>query len=235
MKKVFAIALSLVMMCSAAYAAPSVQVEAAPTVAAATTASGAVIAPEDLAVTPVKDVTQLPAEVAAELQQAHQEIVSAPSVEQFIANAGLEQAVETALETFNAASAAADKVAAKDLAVHSMFDVSATGAAKKELEENGSVTITFALPELKAGQVAIVLHMAKNGWEVVPSSTANGAVSATFTSLSPVVILVEDAVAAAPGVTSPQTGDVNLELVLVSGAVLSAAALAFCLKRREMV
>ena len=235
-KKALALAMSLVMMCGLAItanAAPSVQVEAAPAVSTATTASGAVIAPEDLTVTAVKDVAELPAAAAAELKQAHQEIVSAATVEEFISNAGLTQAVDTVLATFKADTN--KEVAAEELTVHSMFDVSASGAAKKELEENGSVTITFSVPELKNGQFAVVLHMGKDGWEVVPSTTANGTVSATFTSLSPVVIMVEEAVTASAGtVTSPKTGDMNLELVMVSGAVMSAAALAFCLKRRTV-
>lgn len=233
-KKAISLAMSLVMMCGLAITAnatPSVQISAAPAVSTAITASGAVIAAEDLTVTAVKDVTELPAAAAAELKQAYQEILRAATVQEFLSNAGLDQAMDAVLVTFQVA--ANQEVSAEDLTVHSLFDVSVSGAAQKELEENGSVTITFSVPELQNGQFAVVLHMAKEGWEVVPSTTGNGTISAAFTSLSPVVLLVEEPRTASVGtVTSPKTGDLELELVMVSGAAMSAAALAFCLKRR---
>ena len=234
MKKAISLAISLVMMCGltiTANATPSVQVSAAPAVSTAITASGAVISAEDLTVTAVKDAAELPAAAAAELKQAHQEILRAATVQEFLSNAGLDQAMDAVLVTFQ--SAAGQAVSAEDLTVHSLFDVSASGAAQKELEKNGSVTITFSVPELQNGQFAVVLHMTQEGWEVVPSTTGHGTISATFTSLSPVVVLVEHARTASVGiVTSPKTGDLELEPVMVSGAVMSAAALAFCLKRR---
>ena len=232
-KKLFALVMSAMMLCglaTTAMAAPSVQVEAAPAVAQAVTASGKVIAKEDLAVTAVKDVTKLPTAVAEKLEKAHQEIVSAPSIENFLKDAGIQEDVEKAVK------AVSSDVKTEDLTIHSMFDVSASGAAKEELEAHGSVTISFDVPELKAGQVAVVLHMGANGWEVVPSAIKNGVVSATFTSLSPVVVMVEEAAAApaaAWAMESPQTGYATG--MLVSAAALSAGALVLSLKRREEV
>ncbi len=220
-KKAIALVMSVMMLCgvaATAHAAPSVQAEAAPAVAQAVTASGKAIAKEDLTITAVKDVAKLPAESAKKLEKAHNDIVSASSVKAFLNNAGIAKDVEKVAKVEN-------------LAISSMFDVTASGAAKAELDANGSVTISFSIPELKAGDVAVVLHMGANGWEVVPSTVSNGVVSATFTSLSPVVVMVENS-AGARSVASPQTGYANFEGILICGALVSACALAYSLKRR---
>lgn len=231
-RKILTMALGLTMafalMVNASAAAPSVTGPTAPPVTGAVSDSGVAIPAGDLTVTSVQNATQLPAAARAELQTAYQQIVSAPSTSSFLQSAGLTTAVNQAL--------ANTSVKANDLAPTSVFDVSATGTAAQVLAQNGSVTLTFAIPAVKANTAVVVLHYTGSGWEVVPSTVSNGAVSATFTSLSPVVVLTQSTTTPGTGtVTSPQTSDVNLEGVMICGAVLGLAIIALCVKHGKAV
>ena len=102
------------------------------------------------------------------------------------------------------------------------------------------VTVTFQVPDVKVGANILVLHWTGTQWEtIVPDSVTDGAVTATFTSLSPVAIVeldVQNATAAATNptnttnatdVASPKTGMSAsvvpfLALVLAAGAVVCA-------------
>lgn len=203
-------------------AVPSVTGDPAPSVSAAAASDGTVIPTSDLTVTAVQDAASLPAQAADVLNTAYQEIVSAPSTSAFLADNGLTAAVEQALTNTG--------VKTGDLAPASMFDVSVSGAAAQVLAAKGNVTVSFAMPGVKAGSTVVVLHLAVSGWEVVPSSAGDGSVSATFTSLSPVAILT--GTGSASGLdTSLQTSDVNLAAPLICGAALCLAVCVLCVKR----
>ena len=200
----------------------------APSVGGAVSSTGVQISSTDLTVTPVVDVSKLPADVAAKLETAYQELNSAGSVASFIEQSGsaVKSAVEKALENTN--------VSMEHLAVHSLFDVSASGTAADILAADGAVDITFQVPTLRDGDVAIVLHYAHDGWEVVPSTVSDGEVTATFTSLSPVSILVENADAVEDGaVTAPQTSDIAVEGIVLGGAALCVLILAYSVKKAK--
>ena len=233
MKKKFIMLASALMLTVAmaipAMAVPSVTGTTAPEIAGNVVASdGTVLNKNDLTVTPVVDASTLAPEVAQRLETAYNKISSAGSVANFIESSpALKQAVSAALAN---TSVSVDK-----LAVDSICEVTPTGAIAEKLAAGQAVDIPFAVPNLKAGQVAIVLHYNSAGeWEVVPSVTANGVVTATFTSLSPVAILVEEGATSATSagtVESPQTGATGFETIAVTGIALCAVALFFSVKK----
>ncbi len=91
------------------------------------------------------------------------------------------------------------------------------------------LVLTFSLPKLKANQRALVFHQKKDkSWELVGTSKAGASsVKATFTSLSPVTIMVADVATAAsetptdstPVVTAPNTGAASVAAALVAGVL----------------
>ena len=139
-----------------------------------------------------------------------------------------------------AAAVEVEGVKAEDLAVAWVRDLFV------EIPEGGSVTITFDVPEAAEGQKVYVLHFNGTEWEKVGEGTGK-VVEATFTSLSPVAIVIEKEAAApvpdtggdpapAPGgdePTSPQTG-ADMTLMYVGVAVfLAAGAVAIVAKKKN--
>ena len=129
-----------------------------------------------------------------------------------------------------AAAVQVEGVKAEDLAVAWVKDLSVV------IPEGGSVTITFDVPDAAEGQKVFVLHYNGSSWEKVGEGTGK-VVEATFTSLSPVAIVLEKTAAApTPGgdkPTSPQTG-ADMTLMYVGVAVLLAAgAVALVTKRKS--
>ena len=220
----------VVAMATSAMAAPvsSVAGSTAPDIKGEVTSSNGVsVSKENLTVTAVTDVAKLDKETAEKLNAAYDSINSAGSVAAFIEkNTAVKNAVAEALKDTD--------VKAEDLAVQSMFDVSLDQNLVNDVFKNGgSLKIPFSVPTLKAGQVAVVLHYVNGAWEVVPSVTADGVVTATFTSLSPVAILVEDAQTNTGdgNVESPQTGMLGNQTVAMVAVVACAAVLFFSVKK----
>lgn len=88
-----------------------------------------------------------------------------------------------------------------------------------------SATITFQVSGVKAGQSVSVLHQTSTGtWEVLPATAGDGTITATFTSLSPVAFVINNAAST----TSPKTGTASAAAVL---AVVSLAGAAVCGKK----
>ncbi len=202
----------LMMSAVVATAAPSFESEVAPPINDAVSGDGTEIPTGELVVTPVTEADELPPEKEEDLQQAFDDIRSAASVEEFINQIGETADVNDILEGTD--------VDIADLAVHSLFDVSAYGTAADILAANGSVTITFQISYIKKGDPAVVLHKGSTGWETLPSWTGNGTVSATFTSLSPVMILVEEPAQSGP-VDGPQTSDLGISGILFGCATIT--------------
>lgn len=95
----------------------------------------------------------------------------------------------------------------------------------------GAVTLTFEVEGVKAGDNIYVLHWNGSKWEVInPSNVADGKVTATFTSLSPVAIVKAPAVADDNNgtTTAPATG---ASVVLPMAALVCAAGAAGCAKK----
>lgn len=111
------------------------------------------------------------------------------------------------------------------------------------------ITLTIAVPNLQveAGASYIVLHLNNGQWEIVPAVVENGKITATFTSLSPIVVAkaeVKDAPAASNNnnsnnnsstttTTSPAESPKTGETLPVVGmlAVICLAGAAVCAKK----
>ncbi|MGN0351053.1 MAG: hypothetical protein ACI4ES_05315 [Roseburia sp.] len=116
-------------------------------------------------------------------------------------------------ETANSANTAAASIVGSNANVLKLVDVS--------LPVNfTSATITFDVAGVKAGQKVSVLHQKADGtWEEIKDVTvADGKVTATFTSLSPVAFVVEG--------TSDKTGAAVPVLPIL--AMLCLAGVVFC-------
>lgn len=113
----------------------------------------------------------------------------------------------------------------KDASILKLFDVSLPDG-----DYSAGVQIKFNVAEIQAGQNVSVLHQRKDGsWENLKvDQVENGAVTATFTSFSPVAIVVS---ATAPG-TGDDSSTAKLLVVLAAVAALSGAA--FCVYRKKL-
>ena len=95
--------------------------------------------------------------------------------------------------------------------------------------EYQSVTMPLTASGIKAGDSVYILHQKQDGsWEVIiPDSVEDGIVTATFTSLSPVIIVKGEIPAdTAAGVKSPKTGESTVPfyavaIICFAGAVYS--------------
>lgn len=90
-------------------------------------------------------------------------------------------------------------------------------------KEAGDVTLN--IPGIKAGDSVIVLHKCSvHGWEKLPATVSNGAVTATFHNYSPVVVFVK------AGAASPKTADAGITTAAVV-AVIAIAGLVVSRKK----
>lgn len=118
----------------------------------------------------------------------------------------------------------------KNATVHSIFDVTLDNEAV--FANGGSVKIPFTVAGI-AGKDVVVLHYNGTAWEVVTSTVSGNVVTATFTSLSPVAIVVGDAQTGGGtqgGVQSPETG-MGFETIAVMGVALCAVVFFFSVKK----
>ena len=84
-------------------------------------------------------------------------------------------------------------------AIVSIMDVKVEG----EVSAEKPAKLTFDVPGAKAGENYIVLHQLASGdWETITPVVANGKITATFTSFSPVAIVKVAATATKTGVVS---------------------------------
>lgn len=190
---------------------------------------------EEIIVVPVSQTTQAAPgeEVAPEVKQIQENLTKA--YEQVKTPEFMEEmapAVEEVLQEI------APEVKAEDLVVSDVFDVSLTGAAAEILSQPGaSVTINFSVNVAPSTALVVMHNYADDLWEAIPndrvSRNADGTVGITFTSLSPIVFLVDSAsVEVDPdGPQSPQTGDntgvvVAMTVVLMGCVLMGGAVLA---------
>lgn len=89
----------------------------------------------------------------------------------------------------------------------------------------GAATFTLNVGQIRANQNVVVLHMKSDGaWEeITPSKVADGSVTFTLSSYSPVAVVIK--------ATAPKTGDI---ILLVGGiAVVCLAGAAFFGKKAK--
>lgn len=82
----------------------------------------------------------------------------------------------------------------------------------------GAASFTLGCPNVWAGQNVTILHQKADGtWETIkPTNVANGSVTFTLTSYSPVAIVIDAA--------SPKTGDMVMTVICLAVVCLAGAA-----------
>lgn len=118
--------------------------------------------------------------------------------------------------TVATAETQAKAIVSETASVVKAFDVSLP-----EGDYSKGVQVTMNVPNIVAGQKIAVLHQKADGtWEsLTVNNVANGAVTATFTSFSPVAIVAYDA--------SPKTGSSFPAAMAVALVALAGAAVCF--------
>ena len=155
----------------------------------------------------VESMTDAEVKEVAEKVAVEKEAITAP------ANVTINEVKPVEATVYKAAAAEAVKAVKEkfgvDVTVEATGDVKVTAAIVAAVEIDATITgdkadIAIAVPEVKAGETVIVLHQKADGtWEQLPVvEVANGKVTATFTSFSPVVIVKVASTSAKTGVVS---------------------------------
>lgn len=179
------VALSVAMVLPV-FAAPSPQATAKPSVAVTTTTTTAAPTAAEVAATEAKanaTVAVAGAEVKVLYTDVHKEVVNVVSNATHLTNLGV--------------STAAKLAAAFDLKI----EIPAGQT---------SVSVPIKVNNAKVGDYAVILHRKADGqWEKVGEGFlgADMTVTGTFTSFSPVAVMVVDAADAKAGVKAPKTGE----------------------------
>ena len=117
------------------------------------------------------------------------------------------------------AEAKAKEYFGENASVLKVFDISLPAG-----DYSAGVDVTLNIPEIKAGQSVSVIHWNGKVWENLPvTNVSDGSVTATFTSFSPVAVVVNPA-------TAPSTG-FNPAYFVAAAMVLALAGAAFCARR----
>lgn len=98
------------------------------------------------------------------------------------------------------------------------------------------VTITFEVPAAGANDVLHVMHYNGEDWDEITRGTGSS-ITATFTSLSPVAVVLERPAETKPtpgGPTSPVTGEAPILLVAAVVALLAGTVAVVTVKKKEM-
>lgn len=138
------------------------------------------------------EVKPIQAATVAEFQSTN---VAEKAVESLKSNGGEAKVTDTIAKAMAAANLT-DKV---DSSTQKVTDVKIekkpVAAAVVEIPENVDISkgvqLEISLPGFtpKAGTTYVVMHLGKDGWEIIaPDAIADGKVTATFTSLSPVTV-----------------------------------------------
>lgn len=168
---------------------------------------------EESSIENVADMSDAKAEeLAEELVVSKEDITVSENVTEIkvekVTAAVLKEAAKEAAEIIKEIPVADDMKVTAAIAAVMDLDVTFTG------EE---VTLTIAVPEIKAGERVIVLHKNGNVWEEITNAVAgDGTVTATFGSFSPIAIVKVAA-------TSEKTGVVSVLPMIAAAGLVGAA------------
>lgn len=96
-----------------------------------------------------------------------------------------------------------------------------SAAATMDVHSNEAGDVTLNIVGIKAGDSVIVLHKCSiHGWEKLPATVSNGAVTATFHNFSPVVVFVK------AGAASPKTADAGVTTAAIIAVIAIAGLVA---------
>ena len=146
-----------------------------------------------------------------------------------ITQAGESEEIRAWIDRLSADGALAEQVSPSlaGMTLAALFDVNYTG------EETGSMTITFQVPGVRAGETLYCIHYHDGAWEVItPDSIADNQVTVTFTSLSPVgFVVAQDSAAGTGAGTSPKTGAADMTTAVICLALAAGAGAAYSFRK----
>ena len=169
------------------------------------------------------DNTDANKDAAAEAQKPAVEMVANVKVDNKVIIDGKEVELEIKVTPVKKAVVTEAVAEAKKLVKETAVVMKAFDIELPKGDYSKGVQITMSVPNVVAGQDIAVLHQKADGtWESVKvNKVVNGAVTATFTSFSPVAIVAKDA--------APKTGATVPATMVV--AVLALAGAAVCYKK----
>jgi len=123
-----------------------------------------------------------------------------------------------AMDTVNSAVSFAQSAVGANAFIATIFDLN--------VPSGQAATFTVGCPNVFAGQKVVVLHQKSNGeWETItPSNVANGSVTFSMTSYSPVAIVVDG--------TASKTADMGVTVAIM--ALICLAGAAVCAKKARV-
>lgn len=178
----------------------------------------AVVLTMAMSVTAFAAESQTAADVVAATASGQE--ITAETLDTFVATTTLSTDVEGATITVVSTAQAATLVAQANAIVGSNASI-ATMVDINVPEGTGTATFTLGVPSLVSGQSVSVLHLKSDGTvEALPvSDVANGSVTFTMSSYSPVAVVVN--------AVAPKTNDVNGIVVMLIAVAGLAGAYAF--------
>lgn len=178
----------------------------------------AVVLTMAMSVTAFAAESQTAADVVAATASGQE--ITAETLDTFVAATTLSTDVEGATITVVSTAQAATLVAQANAIVGSNASI-ATMVDINVPEGTGTATFTLGVPSLVSGQSVSVLHLKSDGTvEALPvSDVANGSVTFTMSSYSPVAVVVN--------AVAPKTNDVNGIVVMLIAVAGLAGAYAF--------
>lgn len=156
--------------------------------------------------------------VVEDVKTADGQQITVAVVEDFAKTTTVTSTVEATIsavtsDTAKAAAAQAKAVVGDNAALATVVDLSVP-------EGTGEASFTLNVPKVAAGQSVTILHQKKDGtWETIkPTNVANGSVTFTLTSYSPVAVVIN--------ATAPKTGDMVMAVAALAMVSLTGSAAA---------
>lgn len=148
------------------------------------------------------------------------------SIDAFLTKYGVQAAVNAKLKEI-----AGETAKSEDLVMVGMADVTANDAAKAIINETNPANITLAMSGIKASGKYIAVHFtSETSAEVLPASWADGSITVTMSSFSPVMILSYNEGSSAADAAKKNTGKTantsDNSNVLLYGGIMAVAVVA---------
>lgn len=129
----------------------------------------------------------------------------------------VESAIVNAIKSDSALKAVLGDAYVEGMTVVDVVDVQYKGN-----KEDFPITVTFNVPGVTASTKVALVHYTNGAWkaDVTDVKAGNGTITGTFSSFSPVAIVVDKS-AADSSVKSPKTGETTMPIVMMAIGVLA--------------
>lgn len=130
---------------------------------------------------------------------------------------GVDSAIVNAIKSDSALKAVLGDAYVEGMTVVDVVDVQYKGN-----KEDFPITVTFNVPGVTASTKVALVHYTNGAWkaDVTDVKAGNGTITGTFSSFSPVAIVVDKS-AADSSVKSPKTGETTMPIVMMAIGVLA--------------